>query len=437
MKKLWLGIVGLAAASTAHAAIVTYTMSIHEGSTGLVQVQGQNGATTSGWALYATVSQGDNDGLFAFGVDTRGIGEPGGTTGYTMTNRSQSGHWSIDTGDPNYDGGDYPNKIGGFTTGRAASNTSGVVSGVQDLAQGANPPDGTPGNLARIYGVGQAAHTMNDFKPGPAAGSAGPIAYGPFVNTTGADASFGTPFNRAGVLTLPAGTVRLASGVYTGATAPSIDAASVNTTASVWKLGTASNEANHIFLDQSDKATLQFAVRDFAGVVTPPDTVSLNGTTKGTDQAVGGSIAVTGSNNKYSSEVDQLLSPSVNTGNAPIVSIGDETGNVYVMAKLLGTAADINTALAAAGVAPFVAGSSDSQFAPLHANYDAAFGGGGFNALFKFANVAGGKTFNWEFGTTTGVTVDQLAAVPEPTTMSLLGLAAFGLVARRRRVAIA
>ena len=131
MRKLWLGIIGLAAASTANAALVTFTMSYNEGATGLVN--------NSAWTLYATVSQADNAGLFAFGVDMRAVGEPGGPSTFTIAaNRTPNGLWSIDDADPNYDGGTYADKVGGFGTGRGASNTTGVVSGVQDLAADAN-----------------------------------------------------------------------------------------------------------------------------------------------------------------------------------------------------------------------------------------------------------------------------------------------------------
>ena len=49
MRKLWLGILGLAAASTANAAIVTYTISLHETATGAV-------TTANQYVVYSTCS---------------------------------------------------------------------------------------------------------------------------------------------------------------------------------------------------------------------------------------------------------------------------------------------------------------------------------------------------------------------------------------------
>jgi hypothetical protein len=149
-----------------------------------------------------------------------------------------------------------------------------------------------------------------------------------------------------------------------------------------------------------------------------------------TNQAVGGAIAVSGANNSYVSEVDQLLDPSVSWGSAPIQTIGDEAGNVYVMAKLSGSAADIATLL---GQLVSDVDATDSQFAPLHASYDSAFGAGGFNVLFKFPNMAGSKVFNWDFSFAPQVTIDQLAVVPEPATMGWMAFAGMGLLAGRRR----
>jgi len=411
MRKLWLGIIGLAAASTANAAVVTYTLSLHESATGAVTANNQ-------FAIYATVSPGDNAGLFAYGVDLKGTGDVGGPTTLTPANRTPSGKWDVDQTDANYDPGNvYPTKFGGYGAGRSAVGTTGIISGVTDLSKGAD--------LVPVFGVGQVSHKMDDFRPAPDQSTGVPVAYGAYVPDSGSDGgatAYGNPSNPAGAsVIVPAGSVRIATGSWTGA-APSIEQLSVNTKASVWKVSHPNNTENDI-------ATLQFAFRDLAG---GGPATSLTGVVSNPNQAVGGSIAVTGNNNGYVSEVDQLLDPSVNKGSAPIVTIGDEAGSIYVMAKLNGTAADIATFLAANNTD---VDSSDPQFALLHGAYDSKFGGGGFNALFKFPTIAGAKVFNWDFsGTTTpNLTVDQLAVVPEPATMSLLCLGALGLLARRRR----
>src|SRR5258705_11393701 len=67
MRNLWLGIIGLAAASTANAAVVTFTLSYND--------DGFGNPTPNNFAVYADVTQdagggaGANGGLFAYGVD--------------------------------------------------------------------------------------------------------------------------------------------------------------------------------------------------------------------------------------------------------------------------------------------------------------------------------------------------------------------------------
>ena len=390
------GALGLAACATAQGAVVTYTLSLNESLTCTPQ--------TGRFTVWVSVEQATNAGLFAFGVDLKGTGDAGGPTTMTVANRTPAATYDVDDTDPNYDGGVYPSKTIGFTTGRGASSITGVVSGVQDLAQGEN--------LIPLFGYGQTPGSLSSKKPGPVVGSQGPIPYKNAVAASNSDITWGNPCPG-----LPAGSARLATGTWTGS-APSFDT-SVNNKASVWKLSHPNNTENEV-------ATLQFATR----IVDFPDLVTLTNTSAFPNQAVGGAILVSGSNGGYVSEVDQLLDPSVNRGSAPIQSIGDEAGNVYVMAKLNGTAADISALLA--GLNSDV-DASDSQFAALHAAYDGAFGGGGFNALLKFSNTAGAKVFNWDFTAHPGVTVDQLAAVPEPgIALALLGTGA--VVARRRRM---
>src|SRR5205823_1246131 len=62
MRKISALLAGVVLASSAKAAVVTYTVALHESATGAL-------TTANQFAIYATVSQGDNAGLFAYGID--------------------------------------------------------------------------------------------------------------------------------------------------------------------------------------------------------------------------------------------------------------------------------------------------------------------------------------------------------------------------------
>ena len=422
MRSLWLGIVGLAAASTANAAVVTFTLSLNEGANGTV--------TANSYAVYATVSQGDNFGLFGYGVDMK-LPSEGGPTTLTITPRSPFGHWVIDDADPNWDpDGSYPNKVAGFGLFRGTS-PSGAVAGNQDISQ-YDPLKGDgrlpcSSELVILRGVGQTAGNLNTAIPGKAMGIDGTCSVGWKPYTRDGSPTSDNPYgNRPGFVPLPAGSIRLFTGTWTGNTFPSIQT-TVDTKAGVWRTNAASGPE----AIQVDVANVLTAVtepldlgRNFVGLA--------NTAVAGipTNVAVGGSIAVTGSNNRYISEVDQLISDNVTVGNTPITTIGDEAGNIYVMAKLNGTAAEVASFL---NTVTADVDSTDSQFAALHQNYDNLFPGGSFNALFKFPNIAGAKVFSIDTTFTTGVSVDAIAAVPEPAAMSWMAFAGMGLLARRRR----
>jgi len=372
MRKFWLGIIGLAAASTANAAVVTFTLAVHDDGSGTATPTQADG--TVPFAVYGDVSAADNAGLFGFGVDMAGnfdlILNMLPAAKYTKT-LSQA-------------------KFAGFTAGVTQDTAAGKLSGLPDLGQGTN--------LIPVYGFGQTGGDLNATPPKPA---------GYTYNDVSA--------NNAGPQY--AKHLLLGIGLFHGAT-PTFEMSSPDNKASVYI--TNSGTGNTV-------ATLAPPVTiDLIGGAA--DVFKITGTAEHTNLATGGAITVTGSNHLYVSEVDQLTADA-NQGSAPVVSIGDESGNLYTMAKISGDSAAVAAVLAEA----FNNGAGDAQAARLHQLYDSQFGPGGFNFLNVTPNFGGAKVVNWDFATNTGATVDQLAVVPEPATMSLLGLGALGLLARRRR----
>jgi len=369
MRKLWLGIVGLAAASTANAAVVTYTIQYHDDGTGTPTAANADGSVP--FAVYADVNTGDNAGLFAFGVDMNG-------TFSGLFNEAVAAKYTKKAS---------TTFVAGFTAGVTQDPVAGKISGLPDLAQGSS--------LIPIYGFGQGNGDLSTTPPKP-------------VGYTWNDASI-----NADAGSVYAKHLLLGVGSYTG-TKPTVDMTSVDTKASVYV--TNSGTANVI-------VPVQAVAVDIGGGTAA---ILISGTLDHANVATGGAITVTGANHLYSSEVDQLTADT-NQGSAPVQTIGDESGNLYTMAKITGDAAAVAAALGDASNN----GAGDAQAAELHRVYDGLFGPGGFNFLNVTPNFAGAKVVN--FALPTGAIADQLAVVPEPATMSLLGLGALGLLARRRR----
>src|SRR6185369_2399251 len=116
------GILGFAACATVQGAVVTYTLSLHESAA-------CQPTTNNNFAVWVTVSQADNAGLFAYGVDLTGTSDVGGPTALSLVNRTPNGTFDVDPTDPNYDSGNaYATKYFGFGAGRSAVGTTGIVS---------------------------------------------------------------------------------------------------------------------------------------------------------------------------------------------------------------------------------------------------------------------------------------------------------------------
>jgi MYXO-CTERM domain-containing protein len=381
----WVALV-FAMTAGARGAVVTYTLSLNDDGFG----NGGGTSTPGAFAIYADVSQGDNFGLFAFGVDL-----VDGPIDF-IANMAAQGRFSK---------AGSPTKFVGFSAGVTEDAPTGKISGLPDLAKGVN--------LIPAYGFGQTGGDLNALKP---------ATYGNYVDTN--PNAPGSAYNAHFLLGI---------GSYHGpASGMGWQAGSVDNKASVYTAngGSTSSAVAQLVLRNGCAifSPLVGASKGLAATCEPPPaTFSVSGFAEHANQAVGGNIFVFGHNNMYSSEVDQLLDPSVNSGSAPIQTIGDEAGNLYVMAKVIGSAADV-----AAVLADLNNTTGDPQAALLHAAYDSQFGPGGFNLLYKTPNFSGAKVVNWDFAFTTGAVIDQMAVVPEPGAFGLVGLGMI-LLGRRRR----
>lgn len=366
----------LALASATSAAVVTFSLSLNDDGTGSVC----GGGGTGLFAVYADVSPGDNFGLFAFGVDLKD-----GPIDSIM-NMAPQGQFRK-TGSAT--------KFVGFGAGVTEDAAGGKISGLPDLAKLTN--------LIPAYGFGQSGGDLNNLKP---------AGYGNYFDA-----------NPNGPGSLYSSHLLLAVGTYHGlASAMGFDTASVDNKASVYS-------AN----GGSTASTVAQVVLRFVSLtpVCEPDSLTVTGTAQHANQAVGGSIVVSGANHLYSSEVDQLIDPSAATGSAPVQTIGDEAGNLYVMAKVSGDAAAVSQVLA-----EFNNASIDPEAPRLHALYDSQFGPGGFNLLYITPNFAGPKVVNWDFSFNPGAVIDQLAVVPEPEILVTGVVVTLLSLCRRRRAIV-
>jgi len=185
-----------------------------------------------------------------------------------------------------------------------------------------------------------------------------------------------------------------------------------------------------VFVDRNSTQTVPANIRYRMVSTLCQPTMSLSLSAGGLlypNRAVGGAIAITGSNSAYASEVNELTRDD-SDGAAPIPGIGNEPGHIYVMAKLLGdpVAVDMIANSQTAIVDP-----SDPEAQSLHALYDEEFGPGGFNALLRYDNRPGAKVVYWHFEPSIGVTVDKLAVVPEPAALLIAVVLSLTLLRRQ------
>jgi len=361
--------------------IVTYTLSLNDDGSGCFN------CAPNVFAVYADVST-DNGGLFGWSVDLSGPIDQLYTTG-PAASYTKSGS---------------PTKYAGFTTGVTEDVSAGKIGGVQDLGAGAN--------LIPIYGFGQVGGDLSATPPKPIG-----YAYHDInKNLSG-------PAYRSHLL--------LGVGSWASPGAPSFEPGSADNKASVYVdgSGTASTTAE-VHLRTTDGCFFVAGVAS-SGKLTATcersDLFRVSGVAEYSNQALGGSIRVTGANGGYSSEVDQLLDPSATSGSAPVQSIGDEAGNLFVMAEVSGDAS------AVAGIInEFNNGSLSAEAPHLHQLYDSQFGAGGFNLLYTSPNFAGTKVVNWDFVIAPGAVIDQLAVVPEPGVMGIAGIGVMMLCRRGR-----
>jgi hypothetical protein len=213
--KICFCLMGVLVSSCAFGATVTFTLSLNENAAGQ--------CAPNSFAIFASVSQGDNMGLHSFSADLK-TPEQGGAALTSYTNRSPNGTWDVNTNDPNYNpDASYPTIYGGFNAVRGQNIATGVVSGAYDTAKGSS--------ALKIYGFGQQTGNMNDYYPPPAhvAPDFKPVAYMPYLPLANTDVAYGT--TRAD---LPQGSLRLSTGTWVGPIAPSFDTTSPDNKTVLW-----------------------------------------------------------------------------------------------------------------------------------------------------------------------------------------------------------
>jgi hypothetical protein len=393
MRKLLLGAASIAAlAAAVEAANVTYTLSLND--------NGQGVKTMGSLAVYATVSP-DNGGLYGFGVDLEGTFPPNLPPPALPTWRNMTPNWNLS--DPD---GIVTTPLG-FNLVRADATIA--AQGKFGAGQGLEP-----GTFIPLRNFGISPGTADSYKP-DASWSRAPGAGG------GGAATWGNPIaSPDGVLPIPQGSALIGTGTWTGPN-PTWNTGA-DTAATVWE---SVNSLVRI------PATVTLLTRNLDAGVVQTFKAEFGATA---DTPVLGTVNVTGGAGNYESSV-LTVTPGAGAGGVNVNTIG-EPGVRYVMLELGGTG-DINAVLtgldALAGVDVIDNAAEDPEFADLHGAYDVRFADGAFDALLRLNAAAGNNALNLNLGGVAGVTIDQVAVVPEPATIGLLSVVGVGLLARRRR----
>jgi hypothetical protein len=147
----------------------------------------------------------------------------------------------------------------------------------------------------------------------------------------------------------------------------------------------------------------------------------------------GGTATITGSATHYLATGVATPAAGTTATSIALSQIGAEAGTLNILVDLDGTG---NLTTLASSLLASLPASSTVTASPNTPDWAAGFGGS-WDLLVTIPNPTGtgaNDFFNLDLDSS-GFTIDRVAAIPEPTTASVVALGAFGLMARRRKTA--